>query len=83
MGSSDLSLREFLPAKIPINHDFYWRYMSRADYVIVGNETSPLSATVEEFLRLNGTLVDTVGKETDRGYFARIYRVKKPSFVSH
>jgi 4-amino-4-deoxy-L-arabinose transferase-like glycosyltransferase len=77
MGRSDLSLREFLPEKIPINHDIYWRYMSQADYVIVGIGVQSPSAMAEEFLRSNGTLIDTVGRKAGNGYFARIYRVNR------
>ena len=83
MGRSDLSLREFLPEKIPINDDRYWRYLMSQDYVIVGLGPRSPSATVEEFLRSNATLIDTVGRETEEGYFARIYRVNKPSLVHH
>lgn len=79
VGRSDLGIREFLPAKIPINHDVYWRYMLKADYVVVGSEIPPPSAAVEEFLRLNGTLFDTVGSYGNRQFLVRIYRVNKPT----
>jgi hypothetical protein len=78
---NDLSFREYLPEMIPVNHDIYWRYMSQADYVIVGSGLRSPSNTVEEFLRSNGTLIDTVGR-TDKGYFAQIYRINGSSFTS-
>jgi hypothetical protein len=82
MGRSDLTIREFLPENVPINHDTHWRYMSQADYVIVGVRFGLPNDAVKEFLRSNCTLIDTVGR-TGEGYFARIYRVNKPSFISH
>ena len=78
----DLDFREYLPPVIPIDHDKYWGYMSRADYVIVGRASQSPSAEVEEFLRSNATLVDSVG-EADCGYFARIYRIKKEGVNDH
>jgi hypothetical protein len=82
MGRSDLTIREFLPENVPINHDTHWRYMSQADYVIVGVRFGLPNDAVKEFLRSNCTLIGTVGR-TGEGYFARIYRVNKPSFISH
>lgn len=82
MGRSDLTIREFLPESFPTNHDTHWRYMSQADYVIVGVRFGLPTDAVREFLRSNCTLIDTVGR-TDRGYFARIYRVNNPGSVPH
>jgi 4-amino-4-deoxy-L-arabinose transferase-like glycosyltransferase len=79
---SDLSFRECLPDRIPIDHNAYWNYMSQTDYVIVGLGFRAPTIAVEEFLRQNGTLVDTVG-DADRGYFARIYKVNKPIVIPH
>jgi hypothetical protein len=56
--------------------------MSQMDYVIVGLGFRAPTIAVEEFLRQNGTLVDTVG-DADRGYFARIYKVNKPIVIPH
>ena len=78
---SDLSLRECLPDRIPVDRDAYWQYMSQADYVILGAGFNSPTLAVQEFLRSHGTLVDSVGN-ADTGYFARVYRVNKPNPVA-
>ena len=75
---SDLTFRECLPDRIPVDRDAYWRYMSEAGYVILGTGFRSPTVAVEEFVRSNGTLIDSVGN-ADAGYFARVYRVNKPS----
>jgi 4-amino-4-deoxy-L-arabinose transferase-like glycosyltransferase len=81
MGRSDLSFREFLPERVPINHDTYWHYLSQADYIVVGVGLGSPSPTIEGFVGSNATLIDTVGEDVRKGYTGRVYRVNKPNFL--